>query len=282
MYSQELKVLPKSDYYVYAPSAIATKLYLYPTITGYFYYEPGYHIKRNRFDSFLIMYIAAGSCEVTVPNHCFTAKAGQFVLIDCYQPHGYGSEESWEALWLHFDGTLAKDYYEEIYSIHGNLFTPEDSQTMIYYLQKIYNIFKTSSAIFEGKLSAYITDLLNIFLISSVEKKKKTFYTDTIAVAKSYINEHFQSELTLDILAEKTNMSPFHFTRVFSKETGFTPHQYLIKTRLSAAKFLLNSSEMSIKDIAFSTGFNSESNFCTTFKKWESITPSQYRQDVLD
>ena len=104
MRSQEAKVSPASDYYVYAPSALAARLYLYPTSVGYFYYEAGYWIRRNRFDSFLIMYISKGNCHITIPGKKLTARAGQFVLLDCYQPHSYGSAGSWDALWLHFDG----------------------------------------------------------------------------------------------------------------------------------------------------------------------------------
>ncbi|MDD6066449.1 MAG: helix-turn-helix domain-containing protein [Firmicutes bacterium] len=39
--------------------------------------------------------------------------------------------------------------------------------------------------------------------------------------------------------------------------------------------------ELSIKDIAFRTGFHSESSFCTSFKKYENVTPSQYRKRIL-
>ena len=51
MQSLEEKVSPRSDYYVYVPTALARKLYLYPLHVGYFIYEPGYHIRRDRFDS---------------------------------------------------------------------------------------------------------------------------------------------------------------------------------------------------------------------------------------
>ncbi len=105
-------------------------------------------------------------------------------------------------------------------------------------------------------------------------------YSHVIADSISYINEHFHEPLSLESLARKVNLSPFHFIRIFSKETGVTPHQYLINTRISAAKFLLKSSEASIKDIAFSTGFKSESSFCSTFKNWENTTPSLYRNDL--
>lgn len=282
MRSQEAKVSPLSDYYVYAPSELAVRLYLYPTSVGFFYYDPDYWIRRNRFDSFLIMYIARGACHITLPGKSFSAKAGQFVLLDCYEPHSYGSPGSWDALWMHFDGKLARDFYEEILADHGNVFIPEDPQAPVYQLQKIYEVFKTSSTILESKLSAYITKLLNYFLFLPAENRKSKMYSSAMADAISYINEHFREDLTLENLAEKTSMSLFHFTRIFTRETGITPHQYLIKTRLSAAKYLLKSTETSIKDIAFSTGFNSESSFCTTFKKWEQMTPSQYRQSILE
>ncbi len=282
MRSQEEKVLPLSDYYVYAPSELAVRLYLYPTSVGFFYYDADYWIRRNRFDSFLIMYIARGVCRITLPDRSFSAKAGQFVLLDCYERHSYGSPGAWDALWMHFDGKLARDYYHEIVSVHGNVFIPEDPQAPVYQLEKIYEVFRNSSTILESKLSAYITKLLNYFLFLPAENRKSKAYSAAMADAISYINERFQSDLTLEELAEKTNMSLFHFTRIFTRETGITPHQYLIKTRLSAAKYLLKSTETSIKDIAFSTGFNSESSFCTTFKKWEQMTPSQYRQSILE
>lgn len=281
MHSKELKVSPKSDYYVYAPSTLAKKLYLYPISAGYFYYEPEYFISRNRFDSFLIMYIAEGNCDVFVADRKCTAKSGQFILLDCYKPHKYGNAGAWEAAWLHFDGRLARDYFTEIASDYGNILSPHNAQELARIMDKLCNLFRTKQPIIESTLSRWITNILNGFLISPSENKKSLTYADTIADSVAYINEHFSEYISLEKMAENANLSPFHFTRIFTKETGFTPHQYLINTRISVAKFMLKSSETPIKDIAFSTGFNSESSFCTTFKKWENLTPSQYREKIL-
>ena len=56
-----------------------------------------------------------------------------------------------------------------------------------------------------------------------------------------------------------------------------TPHKYLITTRMANAKFLLKTSQMSVKEIAFRSGFTDESGFCTAFKKQERMTPKEYR-----
>lgn len=277
MRSTEFKVSPQSDYYIYTPSALARKLYLYPLLAGYFIYEPGYFIKRNHFDNFLIMYISKGICTVSAGSKSYTASAGQFVLLDCYHPHSYGSEDLWEAVWMHFDGPLARAYYDEIWSGCGPVISPAHPEVLSGLLSRIYEIFRTSCPLAENTLSDYITRILNGLLFSVQGKKRSALRTSSITDTIAYINEHFHESLSLDALAKQANISPYHFTRIFAKETGMTPHHYLIATRISAAKFLLKSSGTSIKEIAFRTGFQSETSFCNTFKKWEGCTPSQYR-----
>lgn len=277
MRSTEFKVSPQSDYYIYTPSALARKLYLYPLLAGYFIYEPGYFIERNHFDNFLIMYISKGICTVSAGSKSYTASAGQFVLLDCYHPHSYGSEDLWEAVWMHFDGPLARAYYDEIWSGCGPVISPAHPEVLSGLLSRIYEIFRTSCPLAENTLSDYITRILNGLLFSVQGKKRSALRTSSITDTIAYINEHFHESLSLDALAKQANISPYHFTRIFAKETGMTPHHYLIATRISAAKFLLKSSGSSIKEIAFRTGFQSETSFCNTFKKWEGCTPSQYR-----
>lgn len=64
MRSYEKYVTADSDYYVYTPSALAQKLFFYPVCIGHFHYEPGYHLKRNNYDSFLLMLIIDGTCSI--------------------------------------------------------------------------------------------------------------------------------------------------------------------------------------------------------------------------
>lgn len=277
MRSQESKVSGQSDYYIYTPSMIAQKLYIYPKYTGYFIYEAGYHIRRNSYDSYLIMYIAKGSCSIRTNDSIYKATNGQFVLLDCYKPHEYGSPGEWEACWMHFDGALAGTYYEEITSIYGQILSPQNAHKLVHSLNQICELFRSSTSITESSLSETITRMLNHLLVYGSTDKRTVFHTTTITDSIAYIREHFKDSLSLELLSEKAGLSPYHFTRVFTRETGYTPHQHLIITRISAAKFLLHSSVAPIKEIAFNTGFNSESSFCNTFKKWENITPSQYR-----
>jgi len=102
-------------------------------------------------------------------------------------------------------------------------------------------------------------------------------HTNAVEEVISYINKHFTENITIADLAEKAGFSQYHFIRIFKKETGMTPYEYIINIRINTAKYLLRNSQLSVKDICFSTGFSSESVFCNAFKKRLGITPTEYR-----
>lgn len=279
MRSKEAFVLSKSDYYMYVPSAIASHIYLYPIAVGHFFYEPGYYLKRNSYDSFLLMLIKDGICTVQTAEKKHTAKKGQILMLDCYQPHEYGnlSDSLLEASWLHFDGPLARTYYDLLTSSFGNVLTIGNLDFINRQLEKLLSMFRSRRALTEADMSITITRILTELLTFRPENNGISSRSKAIENAIAYITEHFSEPLTLEQIADVSGLSPYHFTRVFTTETGFTPHQYLIATRLNSAKFLLKTSTLSVKEIAFNCGFHSESSFCTTFRKWEHLTPSKYR-----
>lgn len=277
----EFGIAPGSDYYTYQPSTIASKIYLYPVVIGYFHYIGGYHLKRAHYDSFLLMYIEKGSCQVRLNGELQTVAKDQLVLLDCYAPHEYGFEEDSDVCYLHFDGLLARNYYELITSSHGNIISSSSLYQVVHDMNKILQLFRNSEPIREAKVSSYITQILTTLLNIRSDTGSNFSHSQIVENSLAYISEHFSEPLSLEMLAKNSNMSLFHFTRVFSAETGFTPHQYLIATRVNSAKFLLRTPGNSIKEIAFRCGFNSESSFCSTFKKWEHMTPGEYRNQAF-
>ncbi len=280
MHSTETHVLPPSDYYMYTPSTTAKLLFFYPLVTGYFYYAPNYALSRKDYNCYLIMLITKGSCHVTYNDNTTTASLNDVIFLDCNLPHSYRSEAGFEALWLHFDGAMGIAYANQLIGTKGPLLKPANPQRFHHHLERIYKIFRERRAISEPRLSDSITALLTELLITDSDLYESSSKGHSLDDTISYINEHFSKPLSLNDLATQSALSPYYFTRVFTKETGMTPYQYLIQTRLSAAKYLLKTTSSSIKSITFSCGFTSESNFCYTFKKWEHMTPTQYRQSA--
>ena len=281
MLSTENLVVPGSDYYIYTPSAQAQSLFLYPLIVGRFQYLPGYCLRRTSLDSFLIMYVIRGGCQVEWGGRRLPAREGQIVVLDCYAPHAYHTADGWEAEWLHFDGPCARGYFDAILAGGSPVISLKNSYRFEKNLHKVCAQFRDAAPVREAILNNYIVNLLTELLVSREAASPGAQSAGIIEDSVAYINDHLAQELSLEGLAAQAALSPFYFSRLFKKETGFSPHQYVLATRISNAKFLLQSTGDSVKTICFTVGFTSESSFCTAFKKETGLTPSEYRARAL-
>lgn len=278
MLSTEQGVLKNSDYYIHTAGTVTQRTFFHPVCTGYFHYAPGYHLHRSSYDSFLIMQVKKGEFYICGADGTrYTLKEGQIGILDCYVPHAYGTTHGGELLWLHFDGPVARQHYEAIAGTGSPVLSLNDTYRFEKYLNRIYQLFKSNTPTRDALMSQYITTLMTELLTGQTASSAQSEQADVIEETVAYINEHLKENLPLELLAKRASLSPYYFTRLFKKETGFTPHEYLIAARINAAKFLLKNTTSSIKEICFCTGFSNESSFCTTFKKWVGQTPSYYR-----
>ncbi|MDD5772393.1 MAG: AraC family transcriptional regulator [bacterium] len=99
--------------------------------------------------------------------------------------------------------------------------------------------------------------------------------------AIEYLYSNLDKKITVEKLAKVACMSPSHFFRVFKKEIGQAPQDYLNKVRMKIIKNLLKASNKSITEIALDCGFGSSSYFSACFKKAFNITPSDYRKTFI-
>jgi len=90
----------------------------------------------------------------------------------------------------------------------------------------------------------------------------------------------FDSDLSLQALANESGYSRVHFVRMFRATTGYSPHNYLLNLKLERARELLKNSFMSLIDIALDCGFSSHSHMSRLFRKMVGVTPSAYRRSL--
>lgn len=103
---------------------------------------------------------------------------------------------------------------------------------------------------------------------------------EEIAEAQSWIRHSPQQEIIIKDLAEKLQVSLRTFNRRFKKATNQTPTQYIQNVRMRAAGELLQTSNLSIAEIAFRSGYQDLPHFTSLFKRHFGTTPSQYRATV--
>lgn len=95
---------------------------------------------------------------------------------------------------------------------------------------------------------------------------------------KRYIETNYHDKITLDSLASNCNLTKYYLSHKFTEFYRKSPIAYLTEVRITAAKDLLKTTNLSIEEIASGTGFSSSSYFSQTFQKFCHMSPQQYRK----
>lgn len=102
--------------------------------------------------------------------------------------------------------------------------------------------------------------------------------TKPIRMVKEYIDAHYNEAITLEIVAERVNLSANYVSAIFRKETGVTFSEYMTARRMDAATELLRKTDMSIGEIAEAVGYTDVKHFSKLCKKTLGMKPTEYRK----
>jgi AraC family transcriptional regulator len=282
MYLSEKGVLNNSELFFHTPSNLSKSIFFYLIQLGDYTCDKNYYVERDNFNSYLLMYVKSGTGIVKSKAETFYVKENDVVLLNCHEHHAYFTETGWEIEWLHFDGNVSKEYYDLITMHCGCVIPIGESNLIPRTIKSILNLFRYSKQILEPIVSCHIQRMLaELIIIVRSSKGENLDKANPIGKAVEYIEANFKEKLSVKTVATFVNLSVYHFSRLFKKETGYSPYEYILKTRLDNAKILLKNSSLSIKEVAFNTGFNSESGFVTSFHQNVKMTPREFRETLF-
>ncbi|MBL4703440.1 MAG: methylated-DNA--[protein]-cysteine S-methyltransferase [Flavobacteriales bacterium] len=98
-----------------------------------------------------------------------------------------------------------------------------------------------------------------------------------IAEAINYIQQNFTEQPSLDEIAEKVHLSPYHFQRLFTNWAGTSPKKFLQYISVQHAKKILEDNQSTLFDTAFETGLSGTGRLHDLFVKIEGMTPKEYK-----
>ncbi|CAG9218489.1 Transcriptional regulator, AraC family with amidase-like domain [Paraburkholderia sabiae] len=102
--------------------------------------------------------------------------------------------------------------------------------------------------------------------------------TSPVAKVQTHVMANIRDNFTVAQLADVAGMSARNFARIFVQETGVTPHEFVERARMDAARKLLESSGAALKAIAYDCGFGTADRMRIVFTKRIGATPNQYRE----
>lgn len=280
-------VLWRSERFFSTPSAMARSLFFYVTRCGHYYYDENYDFRDNcdisklgSHKNFFLIYVRSGVIHFETES-LYSVEQGQIGLVDCRKPHRFYAMGNAEAMWIHFDGSNARTFFDQILAFRGGrqVLTPSGECHAEQELAQIISGLRDET-ITEVGCSQRVYRLLCSLLFPQ-HSLSESMAEHPVAQAKQYIGAHLFEELPVERVAAAVNLSPSHFSRVFRGSTGFSPHEYIVLHRIDEAKALLHSTGLSVKEIAYRVGYHSEVNFISSFTEKVGVSPATFRKNPL-
>jgi AraC family transcriptional regulator len=138
---------------------------------------------------------------------------------------------------------------------------------------------RASQVMFESFARVFLTKLILKYGLQAAEYEfSKSFTAQHYKQILDYIAVNYGDNILLEHLAEKAELSPSHFSRLFKQTIGQSPYQFLMTYRVEQAKKMLDRSHTLMVDIAFNCGFSDQAHFSRVFKKLVGVAPKQYQR----
>lgn len=126
-------------------------------------------------------------------------------------------------------------------------------------------------------MSAHIGRVI-AFLQAWQDRKHTNWH---VAKAIEYMERHFARNISIGDIAEHVGVSSGHLSRTFKAETGKSMLEHLTEYRMTKSKELLVSRNDSLNEISQALGYNDVQSFIRFFKKYEGVTPGEYRKSIV-
>lgn len=258
---------------------------LYPTDVGY-YPVAGNHFRSRPegAEETILIYCVKGKGSYQIQNARGTVLPQQGLLIPPHTPHEYSSNPSdpWSIYFIHFSG-LNSDFYQSLLSENRTPFSvsPKMNDPLEKLFHETFNTLNRGFSPCDIIHSAQLIRLiLSTLLYRNPEFSAHSFPSDKrdFSAIIDFMKQHSTRNLTLGEISSKAGLSPARFTALFTRQIGAPPVTFHIRLRIQYACLLLDTTPLSIKEVAVKMGYPDPYYFTRIFHKFMGLSPKAYRK----
>ena len=276
-----------------------------------FFIQYGHHDRNHKWhyhaDFYELMIVLDGTARHQVNHQNYYIKRGDVFIFGEGVSHCFKDAKDLHICNIMFQPSALADRYHDLGQMAGyhDLFIIEpylsQNDKFQHYLKLRFRQFDEANSLIHGMYEEYHSDrpgrrtmvmsyfqILVTYLSRCYGEQKQEGEDDRtslrIARSVSCMEQNFRDDFSVQELAEMSYVSERHFLRQFAEVYHTTPHQYLMRLRLQHACDLLENEKngLSIADIAYESGFQSNSYFSRIFRKTYGVTPMEYRKEKME
>ncbi len=236
---------------------------------------PCYQIRMNS-PIACLQYVRYGSGIIISGDRLCRIETGDTFLLrqGIDQIYYSNPDNQFERLWINFRGELAELLFK-MYEIDEIIvFKNTDTEDM---LKELFSLCDSDISA-EDYQEAIEQRLLQIVQLLS-KNKNSTPNADTSAEKiRTYIDRNITYNISLSDIANKFSFSREYIVRMFKKNYGITPHQYMLQSKIRISMIMLKDGKKSIEEISDILCFSAPEHFSSTFYNYTGFRPSAYRK----
>lgn len=228
-------------------------------------------------EDYYFLYLLRGELDVELPDGTKRVSAGTILIFPprySYR-YTYRGKEPLHYLWAHFTGSYAARFLEEC-ELHPLPFCREAGESRLIAEQfgRMLSISDSDSPRLRQEMACALEQLILTAARTVTVSKKQP-----LERSLHRMHSAFRENLRIPELAAMENLSHSRYITLFRQQTGLSPTAYLIGLRMEHACYLLLNTDMSVKQIGASVGYEDPQFFSKLFKKHVGVSPLQYRKN---
>lgn len=249
-----------------------------------------------------IYFVTEGEALLHLPGQTVRLKPGHLYFVPAYKTHSYECHGLFDHYYLHvYEGVRKEMSIFEVYELPTEVEVEglEEMHVLFEYLCRE----QPATCLPESDPTSYDTGIqtsdyaqryrsmtlwekmelrgaMLMILARFMRKAIPRVWTNDERMKRvlEHVHSHIGDTITLEQLAAVACVTGPYITRLFKKELGISPIQYVIKKKVERAEMLLYTTDLSVKEVAWQLGFSDDSYFIRLFRKQTGTTPQEYRE----
>lgn len=280
--------LAHTHYYMENPKGQILALNPELLYTGMVADDPNWFNVRHLHDTCELLYVAGGEGVITIGETTYQLKPGYLVFINPYVFHEEKTSKENPLLLMFLSmKNVSLPKLKINYLIDDNTCPVIDcgkyKHRMDTYFRELLlessSQIKFYQQITKSLLIAIIVLSLRILSIGGDNQEEMSLNCQKV---RDYLDKNYTEPITLESLSEMVYVSKCYLSHMFKEQTGTSPIKYLTQKRIDTACNLLKETDMSVKEISKTVGYENPLYFSQVFKNAKNVSPLEYRNSKKD
>lgn len=248
--------------------------------------DPGENCGPYLRDCYHLHAVRSGTGVLYAGGQTFHPHAGQLFLLKHQEQCQYMADlqDPWDYCWVTYHGAHAKRISEEIgfregvYCLDSSV-NPEEFFDLIYRMHERPEMNYVNDLRRRGILFEFLALAMEATEGSRPNRERRYEYPTEVYVQRAVEFIHYNyATINVGDIVTYIGFNRSYFTKIFRKQIGVSPQEYLMQYRLKQSCDLLLTTQLEIQEVAAKVGYDNQMTFSRMFKKALGITPTDYRQ----